>query len=77
MTSAGDLRGVIIGLLGFAAAEEQMLLAASPAAEEGSPQAWPRPSSLKSITPRRSCTAATLRNLRRQLPRTAAGSPPG
>ena len=40
MTSAGDLRSVIIGLLGFAAAEEQMLLATRPAAEEGSPQCW-------------------------------------
>ena len=40
MTSVQELRSVIIGLLGFAAAEEQMVLAASPAAEQGSPQRW-------------------------------------
>jgi len=36
----GSLKGVIIGLLAFAAAEEQMLLAAAPAAEPGSAQCW-------------------------------------
>jgi hypothetical protein len=39
MSGARELRGAVIGLLGFAAAEEQMLLA-SPAAEQGSPQCW-------------------------------------
>ena len=37
MTSVQELRSVIIGLPGCTAAEEQMLLAASPA-EQGSPQ---------------------------------------
>ena len=40
MLNAAPLKSVIIGLLGFAAAEEQMLLAAAPAAEPGSPQCW-------------------------------------
>jgi tetratricopeptide (TPR) repeat protein len=34
------LRAAVIGLLGLAAAEEQMLLAQSPAAEAGDPQCW-------------------------------------
>ena len=42
MTSVQELRSVIIGLPGFTAAEEQMLLAASPAAEQGSPQSGRR-----------------------------------
>jgi len=40
MPDIGELRSAIIGLLGFAAAEEQMLLAVAPAAEPGSPQCW-------------------------------------
>ncbi|HEY1323998.1 MAG TPA: hypothetical protein VGF32_27315 [Streptosporangiaceae bacterium] len=40
MTGDPHLRGVIIGLIGFAAAEEQMLLATAPAGERGSPQRW-------------------------------------
>lgn len=32
-----QLRGAIIGLLGFAAAKEQMLLAAAPAGKPGDP----------------------------------------
>jgi hypothetical protein len=40
MLSVAQLKEVIIGLLGFAAAEEQMLLAAAPAAEPGGPQCW-------------------------------------
>jgi hypothetical protein len=40
MTSTTKLRAAIIGLLGLAAAEEQMLLAASPLGEQGSPQRW-------------------------------------
>ena len=40
MTSEQELRGAIIGLLGFAAAEEQMLLAAAPAGEQGDPACW-------------------------------------
>ena len=40
MTSAQELRSALIGLLGFAAAEEQMLLAAAPAAEPGGPECW-------------------------------------
>lgn len=40
MTSGNDLRGVIIGLLGFAAAEEQILLAASDPAEPGDATRW-------------------------------------
>jgi hypothetical protein len=40
MTGASDLRGAIIGLLGFAAAEEQILLATAPAGQDGSPQCW-------------------------------------
>jgi hypothetical protein len=40
MTSRAGLRSTIIGLVSFAAAEEQMLLAASPAGERGSPQSW-------------------------------------
>jgi hypothetical protein len=38
MTSVQELRSVITGLPRFTAAEEQMLLAASPAAGQGSPQ---------------------------------------
>jgi hypothetical protein len=38
MTSVQELRSVIIGPPGFTAAEEQTLLAASPAAGQGSPQ---------------------------------------
>ena len=40
MTGDRGLRAAIIGLVGFAAAEEQMLLAAAPAGEEGSPRCW-------------------------------------
>lgn len=40
MTGIPERRVSIIGLLGLAAAEEQMLLAASPAAEQGSPRHW-------------------------------------
>jgi len=40
VTSGQELRSAIIGLLGFAAAEEQMLLAAAPAAEPGGPECW-------------------------------------
>jgi hypothetical protein len=40
MTNAQQLKSAIIGLLGFAAAEEQVLLAGSPAEETGSPQNW-------------------------------------
>jgi hypothetical protein len=40
MPGVPELRGTIIGLIGFAAAEEQMLLAAAPAAEQGTPQRW-------------------------------------
>jgi hypothetical protein len=40
MTSAQQLKSAIIGLLGFAATEEQVLLAGSPAEETGSPQHW-------------------------------------
>ena len=40
MTGRSDLRGVIIGLLSFAAAEEQMLLAASDPAERGDASSW-------------------------------------
>ncbi|HUA31010.1 MAG TPA: hypothetical protein VMC03_19160 [Streptosporangiaceae bacterium] len=35
-----ELRGAIIGLIGFAASEERMLLAASPAGEPGDPVCW-------------------------------------
>jgi len=35
-----ELRGAIIGLIGFAASEERMLLAASPAGEPGDPGCW-------------------------------------
>jgi hypothetical protein len=38
--SIQDLKSAIIGLLAFAAAEEQMLLAAAPAGEPGSPRCW-------------------------------------
>ena len=40
MTGAQELRSAITGLVGFAAAEEQMLLAAAPAAEPGDPRCW-------------------------------------
>ena len=40
MTRRGDLRSVIIGLVGFAAAEEQILLATSDPAEPGDPDKW-------------------------------------
>jgi hypothetical protein len=40
MTGAPQLKSAIIGLLGFAATEEQVLLAAIPAAETGSPESW-------------------------------------
>jgi hypothetical protein len=40
VTGLDELRGSIIGLLGFAATEEQMLLATSPTAERGSPRCW-------------------------------------
>jgi hypothetical protein len=40
MTGAPQLKSAIIGLLGFAATEEQVLLAGSPAAETGCPQSW-------------------------------------
>ena len=40
MTGAQELRSAIVGLLGFAAAEEQMLLAAAPADEPGDPRCW-------------------------------------
>jgi hypothetical protein len=40
VTSTQELRSVIIGLVSFAAAEEQMLLAVSPATEQGSPRCW-------------------------------------
>jgi len=40
VTGGQQLRGAIIGLLGFAAAEEQMLLAAAPAGEPGDPACW-------------------------------------
>ncbi len=36
----GDLRAAIIGLLGFAAAQEQILLATCPADEPGDPACW-------------------------------------
>jgi hypothetical protein len=37
---AGVMRTAVIGLAGFAAAQEQVLLAAAPAGEEGSPTRW-------------------------------------
>ncbi|HWF81088.1 MAG TPA: hypothetical protein VN695_10935 [Streptosporangiaceae bacterium] len=40
MSGDRDLRGVIIGLISFAAAEEQMLLAASDPAEPGDASTW-------------------------------------
>jgi tetratricopeptide (TPR) repeat protein len=40
MASIRELKSVIIGLLAFAAAEEQMLLAGAPAGEPGHPQDW-------------------------------------
>jgi hypothetical protein len=40
MTSAWHLKSAIIGLVGFAATDEQALLAASPADETGSPKNW-------------------------------------
>ena len=40
MTAGGDLRGVIIGLLSFASAEEQILLAGCDSAEPGDASRW-------------------------------------
>jgi tetratricopeptide (TPR) repeat protein len=40
MTDLRQLRGAITGLLGFAATEEQILLATTPPGENGSPQRW-------------------------------------
>ena len=40
MTSVRQLKSAIIGLVGFAATEEQVLLAGSPADETGSPKNW-------------------------------------
>lgn len=40
MTSARQLKSAIMGLLGFAATEEQVLIAGSPPDEPGSPQNW-------------------------------------
>ncbi|MGN6796108.1 MAG: TPR end-of-group domain-containing protein [Streptosporangiaceae bacterium] len=40
MTDLRQLKGAITGLLGFAAAEEQILLATSPPSERGSSQRW-------------------------------------
>ena len=40
MTSTRELRSAIIGLVGFAAAEEQVLLTASPPGESGSASDW-------------------------------------
>jgi hypothetical protein len=40
MTGTRDVRSAVIGLIGFAAAEEQVLLAASPAGEAGSASDW-------------------------------------
>ena len=40
MTSARQLKSAIIGLVGFAATEEQVLIAGSPPDEPGSPQNW-------------------------------------
>jgi hypothetical protein len=40
MTSVQELRSVIISPPSFTAADEQMMLAASPAAGQGSPQCW-------------------------------------
>jgi hypothetical protein len=40
MSGEHELRGAIIGLIGFAAAEEQMLLAAAPPGEAGDARCW-------------------------------------
>jgi hypothetical protein len=40
MASIQELKSAIIGLLAFAATEEQMLLAAAPVGEPGSPRCW-------------------------------------
>jgi hypothetical protein len=40
MIAADHLRAVLAGLLGFAATEEQALLASGPAPSQGSPQQW-------------------------------------
>jgi len=40
MTDVSELRSAIIGLLGFAATREQMLLAAAPDGETGSAECW-------------------------------------
>lgn len=40
MTGIGELKSAIVGLLGFAAAEEQMLLATRVADEPGGPRCW-------------------------------------
>jgi hypothetical protein len=39
-SGARELRGVVIGLVGFAGAEEQMLLAAAPEGEQGTAECW-------------------------------------
>jgi hypothetical protein len=40
LSDAGQLRTVVTGLLGFAAAQEQELLASCPTAEDGSAARW-------------------------------------
>ncbi|HTS97605.1 MAG TPA: tetratricopeptide repeat protein [Streptosporangiaceae bacterium] len=40
MTGLGKLRAAVVGLVGFAAAQEQVLLAASPPGETGGPRRW-------------------------------------
>lgn len=40
MTGQADLVSAVTGLIGFAAAEEQRLLAVAPAGEEGDPACW-------------------------------------
>jgi len=40
MTNVGELKTSITGLLGFAAAEEQVLLTGRPDSEDGSPEHW-------------------------------------
>jgi hypothetical protein len=40
VSGAKDLRSSIIGLLGLAAAEEQMLVASAPLDEPGDPRCW-------------------------------------
>ena len=54
------LRAAVIGLLGFAAAEEQMLLADSPAGERGGPGCWAAaPLVLRRLYARRSPSTRT------------------